>query len=173
MNYQQIDQVIKTTNDELDELNARIVALSKTRDELIRLRNNAVVTPEEAQPGDKLEDGCIVIERYPKTIFYNERLLIAAPQETEVLCEWTPEFKPVFDKLKEHGLNPSDWFIPSVEQLQLAYKNASSPFPGWWYWSSDEASSTNACYVYFNNGTRIAGSKAVTSCVRAFRLVEL
>jgi hypothetical protein len=170
MNYHQI---IQETNEELDELNARVEALIKVRDELIRLRNNSVVTHDEAQPGDKLEDGCVVIERRPKSILYNERLLIAAPKETEVQCEWTPEFKPVFDKLKEHGFNPSDWFIPSVEQLQMAYKNAKQQFPGWWHWSSAEASSIDACLVYFINGGQCSGSKTVASWVRAFRFIEL
>jgi hypothetical protein len=124
-------------------------------------------------PGQVLDDGSIVIERQPRTIFYNERLLIAAPIETEIRCEWTPEFKPVFDNLKEHGFNPSDWFIPSVEQLQLAYKNAKPHFPGWWYWSSDEASSTDACLVGFKGGYQYTASKTNTLRVRAFRLVEL
>jgi hypothetical protein len=173
MNYQQIDQEIKATNDELDELNARIEAINKAREELIRLRNNAVVTPEDAQPGDKLVDGCVVIERYPKTIFYNERLLVAAPEETEVVCQWTPEFQPVFDKLKDHGFNPSDWFIPSFEQLNLAYKNGKQRFTKWWYWSSTEVSYSNAYGVDLLDGFQLALSKASTNCVRAFRFIDL
>ena len=90
-------EVIKTNQAELESLR--------------ELLKTTFPTLDEAQPGDKLADGCIVIERYPKTIFYNERLLIAAPAETEVQCEWTPEFQPVFDKLKVHGFDQSDWFL--------------------------------------------------------------
>jgi hypothetical protein len=137
------------------------------------LKRLSELSYSNCQPGDKLADGCIVIDRRPKSIFYNERLLIAAPIETQVDCEWTPEFQPVFDKVKEHRFNPTDWFIPSVEQLQLAYKNAKPHFPGWWYWSSDEASSTDACLVGFKGGYQCSISKTDTFSVRAFRLVEL
>jgi hypothetical protein len=154
------------------ELKAKISETSRELKRLKKLLKTTFPTPEQAQPGDKLEDGCVVIERQPKSILYNERLLIAAPKETEVRCEWTPEFQPVFDKLKVHGHNPSDWFIPSVEQLQLTSKNAKQQFSSTFYWSSSETSSTNACAVYFT-GTRYTRSKASTSCVRAFRLVEL
>jgi hypothetical protein len=130
-------------------------------------------TLEEAQPGDKLADGCIVIKRQSKSIFHNERLLIAAPQETEIRCEWTPEFQPVFDNLKEHGFNPSDWFIPSVGQLELAYKNAKQQFSSVSYWSSAEARSTTACRVNFYNGSQYTSSKTHTFFVRAFRFIEL
>jgi hypothetical protein len=155
------------------ELKDRLEKAKAEVNKLERLLKVTYPTPEQAQPGDKLADGCVVIERYPKTIFYNERLLIAAPEETQVLCEWTPEFKPVFDKLKEHGFNPSDWFIPSVEQLQMAYKIVKRHFIDCWYWSSAEASSIDACLVYFINGGQCSGSKTVPSWVRAFRFVEL
>jgi hypothetical protein len=166
MNYSTLIQKIKDQQEVIKTNQAELESLRE-------LLKTTLPTLEEAQPGDKLEDGCVVIERYPKTIFYNERLLIAAPQETIVRCQWTPEFKPVFDKLKEHGFNSSDWFIPSVEQLQLAYKNAIQQFPNWWYWSSMDASSTNACYVSFNSGIQYTNSKTFTRCVRAFRFVEL
>jgi hypothetical protein len=130
-------------------------------------------TLEEAQPGDKLADSCIVIERYPKTIFYNERLLIAAPEKTEVECQWTPEFKPVFDSLKENGFNPSDWFIPSVEQLKLAYKNAKQHLLSASYWSSTEASSISAWGMCFFDCSQYTDSKAFEYLVRAFRFIEL
>jgi hypothetical protein len=131
-------------------------------------------TLENAKPGDKLADGCIVIDRQPKSIFHNEKLLIAAPKETEVRCEWTPEFQPVFDRLKEHGVNPSDWFIPSVEQLELAYKNAKQHFvSSAVYWPSDDASIDYAHSVYFLNGNNLLSRKTITFSVRAFRFIEL
>jgi hypothetical protein len=124
-------------------------------------------TLQEAKPGDMLEDGTVVIAKY------NNAALIAAPKETEVRCEWSEEFTPVFNKLQKHGLNPSQWFIPSQKQLLLAYKNTKQQFSSTLYWSSTEASSANACYVGFNSGYQSAFSKTSTYCVRAFRLVEL
>jgi hypothetical protein len=155
------------------ELKDRLKKAKAEVDKLERLLKVTYPTPEQAQPGDKLVDGSVVIERYPKTIFYNERLLVAAPMETEEFCRWIPEFQPVFDKLKEKGFNPSGWFIPSVEQLKLAYKNAKQHFPTWWHWSSTEASSNTACIVTFCDGSQYAVNKTNTICVRAFRFIEL
>jgi hypothetical protein len=159
MNYSELQAEIKSTE----------LYLSGLKEKL----KTTFPTLEEAQPGDKLDDGCVVIYHRPKSILYNERLLVAAPEKTEVECQWTPEFKPVFDKLKSHGFDPSDWFIPSVEQLRLAYINAKQQFWHQRYWSSTEASSTNACCVDFNDGSQFTASKAYTGCVRAFRFVEL
>jgi hypothetical protein len=123
-------------------------------------------TLQDANPGDELEDGTVVIEKY------GNAALIAAPKDTEVRCKWTPEFTPVFDKLKKKGFNPSQWFIPSQKQLKLAYTNAEQHFSSAYYWSSTEASSTTACLVNFNFGTQGTSSKACTLCVRAFRFVS-
>jgi hypothetical protein len=158
MTYTELKENLKTAQAEVN----RIRKLLKT----------TFPTLEEAQPGDKLEDGCVVIERQPKSILYNERLLIAAPEETEVWCDWTSEFKSVFDRLKEKRFNPSDWFIPSVEQLQLACKKAKRHFSHW-YWSSDETSSTLACSVCWPRDTHYPDSKTHKNCVRAFRFIEL
>jgi hypothetical protein len=155
------------------EVKDRLKKAKAEVNKLERLLKVTYPTPEQAQPGDKLVDGSVVIERYPKTIFYNERLLVAAPKETEETCRWTPEFQPVFEKLKEKEFNPSVWFIPSVEQLKLAYKNAKQHFPTWWHWSSTEVSSTNACCVNFNIGGHYAVNKTNAECVRAFRFIEL
>jgi hypothetical protein len=155
------------------ELKAKIRETSRELKRLKKLLKTTFPTPEQAQPGDKLEDGCVVIERRPKSILYNERLLVAAPKKTEFWCEWTPEFQPVFDRLKEHGVNPSDWFIPSVEQLELAYKNAKQQFSSVSYWASTEASSTDACRVSFFSGSQYTSSKTYMYCVRAFRFIEL
>jgi hypothetical protein len=159
MNYSELQAEIKSTE----------LYLSGLKEKL----KTTFPTLEEAQPGDKLEDGCVVIERQPKSIFHNERLLVAAPEKTEVECQWTPEFKPVFDKLKEHGFNPTDWFIPSVEQLKLACKNAKQHFLFPDYWSSTEVSSTTACILTFYDGSQYALSKSNPFCVRAFRFIEL
>ena len=117
--------------------------------------------------GNVLPDGSVVV--------YKEaaELLIAAPQETEVECSWSEEFSPVFEKLKEKGLNPDEWFIPNVGQLFLAYLYNKKAFASTFYWSSTEASSTFSCYVNFNTGSQGALSKSNTLCVRAFRRVIL
>jgi hypothetical protein len=166
MNYSTLIQIIKDQQEVIKTNEAELKRLKK----LLKI---TFPTLEEAQPGDKLEDGCIVIERYPKTIFYNERLLIAAPKETEVECQWTPEFQPVFDKLKEHGLNPSDWFIPSVKQLKLAFKNASYRFPHTYYWSSEEIGPFRAYFVGYLSRVENPSRKTFTFWTRAFRFIEL
>ena len=117
--------------------------------------------------GDVLPDGSVVV--------YKEaaELLIAAPQETEVECSWSEEFSPVFNKLKEKGFNPDEWFIPNVGQLYLAYVYNQKAFASAYYWSSTEASSTTSCFVGFVTGSQTTDSRASTLCVRAFRRVIL
>jgi hypothetical protein len=137
--------------------------MNRTQEQL----NKSFPTIEEANPGDKLENGCIVIEKQDRLV------LVAAPRTSQVRCAWTPEFQPVFDKLQEHNFNPSQWFIPSLEQLALAYRNAKQYFSPTFYWSSTEASSTSACGVYFIYGLQSPNSKTFKFCVRAFRFVEI
>jgi hypothetical protein len=117
--------------------------------------------------GDVLPGGSIVV--------YKEEaeLLIAAPPETEVKCQWSEDFAAAFESLSRHGFNNVGWFIPNVGQLFLAYLYNRKAFSATPYWSSTEASSTNSCSVYFGNGCQSALSKANTLCVRAFRRVIL
>ena len=122
-------------------------------------------TIQEANVGDVLEDGSIVVEKQ------NGLALLAAPESTEVCCTWSKEFPGVFEKLKEQGFNPSQWFIPTVEQLKLAYAKVRNNFSASYYWSSTEINATGACPVSYNNGTAIYGTKTYTLCVRAFRCV--
>jgi hypothetical protein len=145
----------------------RLDTIQREAEEIKQQLKKSFPTLQDANPGDLLEDGTVVIQKYENAA------LIAAPKETEVCYPWSEEFTPVFNKLQEHNFNPSQWFIPSAKQVQLAYKNAEQHFSGWWYWSSTEASSTNACSVGFNIGLQLTFSKANTYCVRAFRLVEL
>ena len=121
-------------------------------------------TIQEATPGDVLEDGCIVIQKF------DGAALIAAPGLTECRCVWD-QIEPVFNNLAKQGFTPSQWFIPSIEQLCLAYKVAKQHFSATNYWSSTEASSTTACSVNFFTGTQGTRSKTLSYCVRAFRLV--
>jgi hypothetical protein len=149
------------------EMQQRLNTIQQEAEQIKKALAKSYPTIQDANPGDLLEDGTVVIEKY------GNAALIAAPKATEVRCQWTEEFNPVFESLKDHGLNPSQWFIPSVEQLKLAYKNANQQFDTWWYWSSDEASYTFACFVNFNNGRQGSSGKANTLSVRAFRLLEL
>jgi DNA repair exonuclease SbcCD ATPase subunit len=124
------------------------------------------VTIETAGVGDTLEDGSIVLQKS------NGIALLVSPKNTEVKEEWTKEFPGVFQKLKEEGFNPSQWFVPTLEQLKLAYRNIPNEFSSTNYWSSTEFNANRACIVYFTDGNaRITYDKASAYCVRAFRCV--
>ena len=124
-------------------------------------------TIEEANVGDILEDGSIVVKKE------NGLALLMAPQSTEVYCAWSKDFYEVFEKLKEQGFNPSQWFIPTAEQLKLAYtnENVRKNFSATIYWSSTEVSSISACDQFFGGGIIRSGVKVFSRRVRAFRCV--
>jgi hypothetical protein len=122
-------------------------------------------TIQEASVGDVLEDGSIVLKKE------NGLALLVAPKVTEVKATWSKEFAEVFQKLKEQGFNPSQWFVPTQEQLAITYKTIPNEFSSTYYWSSTERDSSGACYVCFTNGLADAYGKANTYCVRAFRCV--
>jgi hypothetical protein len=123
------------------------------------------VTIETAGVGDTLEDGSIVLQKS------NGIALLVAPASTEVEAPWSKEFPLVFQKLKEEGFNPSQWFVPTKEQLQLAYRNIPNEFSSTSYWSSIENNSINACSMNFYSGIAYNINKTSTRCVRAFRCV--
>ena len=121
-------------------------------------------TIETAKVGDVLEDGCIVLKKE------NGLALLVAPESTDVIAFWSKEFPEVFEKLKEQGFNPSQFFVPTKEQLNLAYKIIPQHFTSISYWSSTELSDTIACSQNFGNGFN-GFSKMNMFCVRAFRCV--
>ena len=125
------------------------------------------VTIETASVGDTLEDGSIVLQKS------NGLALLVAPKSTEVEAKWSKEFSEVFEALKSQGFNPSQWFIPTKEQLKLAYRNILGEFSSARYWSSTEydADATSACNVNFNSGVSSLSNKTNVGCVRAFRCV--
>ena len=145
--------------------------ITKTQAQLKKLQEQLeatkTITIETAPVGTTLPDGTVVVARYEDSV------LIAAPSTTQVQCQWTPEFQPVFDSLKKEGFIPSQWYVPSLKELELAYKNCSKQFSATSYWSSTEISSACAFYVYFSNGFTDIDGKASTFCVRAFRCVYL
>jgi hypothetical protein len=131
-----------------------------------QLGNYKEITIENAVPGDVLEDGSIVVDKQGSIA------LLAAPVTTEVCCKWSKEFSGVFAALKSQGLNPSQWFIPTKEQLGLARTNCKQHFASDRYWSSTEVSSTSVCFLRFFNGFISSSPKSSSGCVRAFRCVS-
>ena len=132
-----------------------------------QLNTYKAVTIETAGVGDTLEDGSIVLKKE------NGLALLVAPKSTEVEAEWSKEFSEVFEKLKEEGFNPSQWFVPTLEQLKLAYENIHNEFSSTFYWSSTELNAGDACHVYFNDeGLPYSFNKTFSLCVRAFRCVS-
>ena len=130
-----------------------------------QLNTYKVPTLAKASVGDTLEDGSIVLQKS------NGLALLVAPKSTEVSVSWSKEFLEVFDKLKNQGFNRSQWFIPTIDQLQLAYQLIPQEFFFTHYWSSTEYSATNAYGVFFYSGCTGGASKTAPGCVRAFRCV--
>ena len=122
-------------------------------------------TFQEANVRDILEDGSIVLKKE------NGLALLIAPVSTEVKCPWSKEFPEVSRKLKEQGFNPTQWFVPTKEQIRLAYENIPDEFSSKCYWSSTEDNGYCAWAVYFLSGTPYALTKNRPLCVRAFRCV--
>ena len=85
------------------------------------------------------------------------------------VCDWAT----LNTQLINCGFNPSDWFVPSLTELQMGYACRSNwdTFSSSIYWSSTENSSAFACFVFFGNGNTNGYTKAATTCVRAFRRV--
>ena len=129
--------------------------------------NNYKETPtiETAKVGDVLEDGCIVLQKS------NGLALLVAPKSTDVLSAWSKEFPAVFKKLEEEGFNPSQFFIPTKEQLYLAWGTIPQHFASTSYWSSTEFNATTVCYQFFYYGSVGSYRKSNTGGVRAFRCV--
>jgi hypothetical protein len=138
------------------------IQLNKLKEQL---ESYKVPTLAEASVGDTLEDGSIVLQKE------NGLALLVAPKNTSVFTYWSKEFPDVFAQLKEQGFNQSQWFVPTMEQLKLAYKTIPKEFSSTFYWSSTEGSATAACLVCFTNGCPGVDSKAYSLCVRAFRCV--
>jgi hypothetical protein len=147
----------------LQSINETEQQLNKLKQEL---ESHKTPTIQEASVGDTLEDGSIVLKKE------NGLALLLAPAFTEVSCTWSKEFSEVFESLKNNGFNPSQWFVPSVEQLRLAYKVIPNEFNKDWYWSSSEFNASRACYVNFGTGYQGCYNLSSTSCVRSVRCVS-
>jgi hypothetical protein len=146
----QLEQKITELESELQEFKSQ-------------LQDYSEITLENSKPGDTLSDRTVVIHKE------GNRILIAAPKETAVYCKWTPEFTEVFESMRLQGFTPSQWHVPTIEELRLAYKNTKDSFSAANYWSSTENSATSGCNLCFSNGTTSDCIKTNTCCVRAFR----
>jgi hypothetical protein len=149
------------------QLQSKIQELESELQSFKQQLNNYKETPtiETAQVGDVLEDGCIVLQKS------NGLALLVAPLSTDVYVTWSKDFKEVFNKLEEQGFNSSQFFVPTKEQLNLAYETIPQHFASPFYWSSTEFTATTACYQNFDFGFILSFSKSRPSCVRAFRCV--
>lgn len=70
--------------------------------------------------------------------------------------------------------NKSDWYLPSINELDLMYKNLKlngiGGFAAGHYWSSTESiTNTNAWYIYFGDGGKVTAAKDYEYYVRAVR----
>jgi hypothetical protein len=147
---QQLLQSIKDTEAQLEKLKKQL----------------ETPTIQEAKVGDTLEDGSIVLKKE------NGLALLIAPKSTEVKCKWTKGFPEVLNKLNHFGFIPSQWFVPTVEQLRLAYKVIPDEFNKEWYWSSSEGVAALACGVLFTNGGQYNYDKSYTARVRSVRCIS-
>ena len=85
------------------------------------------------------------------------------------ICDW-----PVLNtRLINCGFNPSDWFVPSLTELQMGYNCRSNwdTYSLACYWSSTEGNSPTAFYICFLNSCQGGAGKSCPFCVRAFRKV--
>lgn len=142
------------------ELQERLDTIQKEAEEIKKALN------QEAIPGDLLEDGCVVIQKL------NGGILIAAPNITTKYCKWG-DFFNVYDTLTQKGFTSCQWFIPTIEQLELAFTVAKDQFLAPIYWSSTVVNSNTAKVLDFRDGCRYAYAKHLYNLnVRAFRFVS-
>jgi hypothetical protein len=131
--------------------------------------------------GTVLPDGSLIICKAGGTAW------IVAPASTQVgqtwngtttelvgdkccVCDWST----LCSCLISRGFNPSDWFVPSVGQLQnpgYVCRTQWDSFSTTRYWSSTEFAAVSASTVIFTDGGGGVNSKAIACCVRAFRCV--
>ncbi len=146
-------------------------SIKDTEEQLARLKeqlkSKKAPTIKDAEVGDTLEDGSIVLKKE------NGLALLVAPKSTEVKCKWTSHFREVYVKLASQGFIPMQWFVPTVEQLKLAYTVIPDEFNKEWYWSSSERDSLSLAVIFnFDNDIQCNILKPCTYPVRAFRCVS-
>ena len=134
-----------------------------------------------APVGSTLPDGSRLICKAGGTAW------IVAPANTQVGQTWNNlgvgtlccacDWPTLNTGLIARGFNPSDWFVPSLSQLQnpgYVCRTQWDTFNTTIYWTSTESNATHACVMCFDfrYGCAIPfGKGACTNCVRAFRCV--
>lgn len=156
MNAQQLQQEITKTQEQLKKLQEQLEVAK-------------VVMIENAQPGQVLSDGCIVVYRQENLV------LIAAPKETEVTCKRDDIWERAFTKLECKGFDRITWHIPSVNELKLAGQYLREPdTTANNYWSSDIDENHSVSLYY---GAKINSTYSTPNGhlfkVRAFKWVVL
>jgi hypothetical protein len=166
MDIVKIDKIVETMSTNRQKL---LQTIGETEQQLEKLKEQLRSDPapsiRDAEVGDSLEDGSIVLKKE------DGLALVVAPKSTEVSCQWSKEFSEVFDRLAFQGFIPSQWFVPTVEQLMLAYGTIPSEFSEEGYWSSSDFNSSSAYLVFFDNGDQWMNTKSDFGKVRAFRCV--
>lgn len=120
-------------------------------------------TIQDAAVGDTLEDGSIVIKKS------DGLALLMSPKNTEYYYRWSKDFKEVFSQIKSQGFNPSQWFVPTTHQLQIAMKTVPDEFLYLGYWSSEQHCNKTSKVVSRFNISSV--NKDVYVLVRLFRCV--
>jgi len=120
-------------------------------------------TIEDAAVGDTLEDGSIVIKKS------DGLALLMAPQTTVHNHRWSKDFGHAFSDIKTKGFNPSQWFVPTTHQLQIAMKTVPDEFSSLLYWSSEEYCDTSSKVVSCFGIASL--NKTAYALVRLFRCV--
>ena len=151
----------------LQSINETEQQLNKLKQEL---ESHRTPTIQEASVGDTLEDGSIVMMKD------NHIALLISPKSTEVYnSKWTKEFPEVYSKLSGQGFIPSQWFIPTIEQLQLAYGVIPNEFGYHYYWSSDESGDLGAYSLSVSDrgkSGQCQNYRRTPSAVRAVRCIS-
>ena len=116
---------------------------------------------------------------------------IVAPASTQVASVWNgaltgfvgnkpcvSDWPSLCTALINGGLTPSQWFVPSLAQLQSGYacRTYWDSFTSTYYWSSTECNSNYASDLGFGSGGDTSRAFKATACgsifpVRAFRCV--
>jgi len=114
---------------------------------------------------------------------------IVAPASTQVSERWAggqynstlvgvkcsiDEWSGLETQLINCGFNPSDWFVPSISQLQnpgYVCRDNWDSISAARYWSSTEINGTRAHSVLYSSGNACSCTKSGSICVRAFRCV--
>lgn len=146
---------------EISSLQQRIGVLEK---ELL----TAPVILSEAISGDILGDRSIVIEANP------DSMLVVAPDCVSQLVHWDMQ-NEAFNALERSGFIRGQWFIPTEEQLRVAYlSNARRHFSKAVHWASGQKS--YGCVPHFDfeigriHEVGLSGDRF--GLVRPFRLIH-